>query len=184
MANAIRVVYALAIGIFVVMTVAFGLVSFYQQPDRPEFPRVAIARPFAQPGAELTEAEKKQVVEFDAAQEAARVEYDAAYEVYRDELATYSRNALALVTLIGLVFIIGGLTAAGALDTLRIGLMLGGLGSLLWGLGYAASDAGSVTMFIAALLALLVLGAFSHPELRARLRRAMRLGETDELLGG
>jgi hypothetical protein len=39
-------------------------------------------------------------------------------------------------------------------------------------------------MFIAALLALLVLGAFSHPALRARLQRALRLGETDELLGG
>jgi hypothetical protein len=106
------------------------------------------------------------------------------YEVYEDEKATYSRNALALVTLIGLVFVIGGITAASAPDTLRIGLMGGGLASLLWGLGYAASDASSVTMFIAALLALLVLGAFSHPALRARLRSTLRLGETDELLRG
>ncbi|HJM74382.1 MAG TPA: hypothetical protein QGI71_00745 [Dehalococcoidia bacterium] len=122
MAVAIRVGYALAIGIFVLMTVASGLVSFYQQPDAPDFPRVTgVARPFAQPGVELTEAEKKQVAEFDAAQEAAQVEYDAAYELYKDELATYSRNALAVVTLIGLAFIVGGLTVAGALDTLRIG---------------------------------------------------------------
>ena len=51
-------------------------------------------------------------------------------------------------------------------------------------MGYAGSAAGSVTMFIAGLLALLVLGGFSHPTLRARLRGALRLGERDELLGG
>ena len=189
MANAIRAIYALAIGIFVVMTVAFGVVSFYEQPERPQFSRLTtVARPLTQPGVELSEAEKTQLAEWqaaqEAAQEAARVEYDAANEIYEDEMAIYSRNALALVTLIGLVFIIAGITVAGALDTLRIGLMVGGLASLLWGLGYAASDAGSVTMFIAALLALLVLGAFSHPTLRARLRGALRLGERDELLGG
>lgn len=184
MATAIRVIYSLAIGIFVVMTVAFGVVSFYEQPDRPDFPRVtAVARPVG-PEASMTAEEKQQLVEFEAAQEAARVEYDAAYEIYEDEMATYSRNALALVTAIGLVFIVGGMTAARALDTLRIGLMIGGLVSLLWGLTYAASNAGSVTMFIAALLALLVLGAFSHPGLRTRLGRTLRLGETDELLGG
>lgn len=185
MATAIRVIYALAIGIFVVMTIAFGIVSFYEQPERPEYPRrTTVARPLTQPGVELSEAEKTQLAEWQAAQEAAQeassMEYDAANEIYEDEMAIYSRNALALVTLIGLVFIVGGMTAARALDTLRIGLMVGGLGSLLWGLGYAASDAGSVTMFIAALLALVVLGAFSHPGLRARLARTLRLGDTDE----
>jgi hypothetical protein len=44
MANAIRAIYALAIGIFVVMTVAFGVVSFYQQPERPEYPRITPSR--------------------------------------------------------------------------------------------------------------------------------------------
>ncbi len=180
MATAIRVVYALAIGIFVVMTVAFGIVSFYEQPERPEFPRLTVARPLVTQGAEPSEVEKRQIEESEAEQEAARVEYDAANAIYEDEMAIYSRNALALVTLIGLVFIVGGMTAARALDTLRIGLMVGGLVSLLWGLGYAASDAGSVTMFIAALLALIVLGAFSHPALRARLARTLRLGDTDE----
>lgn len=184
MATAIRVIYALAIAVFVVMTVGFGIVSFYEQPDRPDFPqRIAVARPVG-PEASFTEEEKQQLIEYEAEQEANRVEYDAALEIYQDELAIYNRNVAALVTAIGLVFIVGGMTAARALDTLRIGLMIGGLVSLLWGLTYAASNAGSVTMFIAALLALLVLGGFSHPGLRARLGRTLRLGETDELLGG
>jgi hypothetical protein len=72
MAIAIRSVYALTIGIFVVMTVAFRVIGFYQRPERPDFPRIAaVARPITQPGVELSEAEKKQLAEYQAAQDAA-----------------------------------------------------------------------------------------------------------------
>ena len=52
------------------------------------------------------------------------------------------------------------------------------------GLAYAGPDAGSGMIFVAAPVVLLVLGSLNHPALRDRLRRALRLGEADDLLSG
>lgn len=95
---------------------------------------------------------------------------------------------LAGVTVAGALLIVAGLTAAAVLDVLRIGLMFGGLLTVLWGLAYgAAGSAGSGTMFVAALAVLAVLAvlaALSHPALRQRFRGALRLGGPDDLLAG
>ena len=92
---------------------------------------------------------------------------------------------LAGVTVAGALLIVAGLTAAAVLDVLRIGLMFGGLLTVLWGLAYGvAGSAGSGTMFVAALAVLAVLAALSHPALRQRFRGALRLGGPDDLLAG
>ena len=119
-----------------------------------------------------------------AAAEEARKAYDDAYEAYRQERADHVRRVLVAVMVIAAALLVAGVTAGAAVDVLRIGLMLGGLFTALWGLAYAAGDAGSGTMFVVALVVLLVLGSLSHPALRNRFRRALRLGHADDLLSG
>jgi len=176
-----RVIYVLGIALLVAMTAGFGLVTFYPEPDAPQYPidkrLPPIAAPaVAAPGATPTPEEIKQ----QELARAAQIAYDVAWEQHQRDIQTHHRNALAVAVALGLVFLVGGILAAGALDVLRVGVMLGGLFTILWGLIYAASEAGSGTMFVAALLALVVLGSVATPGVRSRLPFA---GSADELLG-
>jgi hypothetical protein len=165
--TAARLIYVLAIGVLVAMTVGFGVVTFIPEPDPPEYPFFPIpARPAD--GTSVTPTEEEQI----AAQEA----YDKAYREYEQEREEQRRIALGVTIPIALAFILAGLLATHALDVLRVGLMLGGLFSLIWGLIYAASEAGNGAMFVAALIALIVLGGVSVGPVRARVQSALRLG--------
>ncbi len=186
MSTAIRVVYAVAIGVFVVLTVGFGAVTFAPGPERPEYPSdaraVAVAVPPDRAPSSQTEEERAAAEQQRAEDEEARKAYDAAYESYRQERGDHLRRVLIAVMVIVAALLVAGVTVGAAVDVLRIGMMLGGLFTALWGLAYAAEDAGSGTMFVVALAVLLVLSSLSSPALRDRFRRALRLGHADDLL--
>lgn len=188
MSTAIRVVYAVAIGVFVVLTVGFGAVTFAPGPERPEFPTgprvVGVALPPDRDPSSTTDEERAAAEKQRAEDEEAKKAYDTAYESYRQERADHLRRVLVAVMLVAAALLVAGVTVGAAVDVLRIGMMIGGLFTALWGLAYAAEDAGSGTMFVVALVVLLVLGSLSSPALRHRLRRALRLGPADDLLSG
>ena len=188
MPTAIRIIYALAVGVFVVLTVAFGTLTFAPGPERPEFPeklRFAEPRPVPLPEERpLTPAQAPPPAEEDAAATAAREQYEDDSEQYREDRRTHRRRVLAAAAVLGGALVVAGIAVAGAIDVMRVGLMLGGLFTVLWAFAYAGGDAGSGTMFVAALAVLIVLGGLSHPALRGRLRGALRLGGADDLLSG
>ena len=186
MPTAIRIIYSVAVGVFVVLTVAFGTLTFAPGPERPEFPaelRFAEPRPLPEERP-LTPAQARPPADEDAAATAARQAYDDDIEQYREDRRTHRRRVLAAAAVLGGVLVVAGIAVAGAIDVMRIGLMLGGLFTVLWAFAYAGGDAGSGTMFVAALAVLTVLAGLSHPALRGRLRGALRLGASDDLLSG
>lgn len=184
MNTTIRVVYAVAIGIFVTLTVGFGTVTFFGGPEAPDFPREARSPLPVKPAEGAPQANATPTPVEIRESEQARVDYDDAYEQYRDDRAVHRRRVLAGVVVLGGTLLVVGVAVAGLVDVLRVGLMLGGLLTVIWGLIYAASDAGSGTLFVAALGVLVVLAAFSQPGVRARFRRVLRLDGADELLSG
>ena len=82
MATAIRIVYALAIGVFVVLTVGFGTVTFFPDPEQPEFPaelRALRPRPAGEERA-VEPARPPAGGDERPAASAARLAYDDAYQ--------------------------------------------------------------------------------------------------------
>ena len=168
-----RTLYLLALALLTVMTVGFGTVTFYPGPTMPEYPAPRIAKPA--PDGTPTAAEVQ-------AQNEAQAKYDAEFKVYREANRQHARAELAVVTAIGVAILIGGLVASAGSDVLRVGLMLGGIFTVIWGLAKNASEAGSGVMFAVAALGLIALALFSLATPRRVIARAFRLSGTD-LLG-
>lgn len=175
MQDAARWLYALAVGLFVVMTVGFGVVTFFPDPKAPQqfIPKPAV--PASAPGAAPAPALPPPADEQEA--------FQRTYEQYQQDRSEHRRVALAIITIIAVGFVVGGVLATRALDVLGIGLMLGGLFTMLWGLVYAAADAGSGTMFGAALVALLVMIGLGVPAIRQRLQHALFPRGDGDVLG-
>ena len=186
MATAIRVLYAIAVGVFVMLVVVFGTLTFFPDPDEPEYPRIDPPRIVPAATAVATPATGEKIEPTPTAEELefqqAMADYNEAYEQWSDDRDAHRRRVLAGITLGGATFIVAGIAVARALDVLRVGLMLGGVLSVLWGLAYSADAAGSGAAFIAALAVLAALLALGHGPTRHRLRRLLRLGEGDDLL--
>ena len=166
MQSTVRFLYALAVAIFLVLTVAFGTLTFYPGPDAPRYPEPS----FPTAAVEKPDAE-------------AKLDYQAQYEAYDAKRADHRRNVLLIATVLAALAIVAGIAAGRALDVLRVGLMLGGLFTVMWALIYAGGEAETGVLFITALLVLLVLVALSQARARAWLGRTFRLGDEDDLLG-
>ena len=168
-----RTLYLLALALLTVMTVGFGTVTFYPgptMPEHPQSPRIVRPAPGTPTAAEVQ------------AQNEAQAKYDAEFKLYREANRQHARAELAVVTAIGVAILIGGLVASAGPDVLRVGLMLGGIFTVVWGLAKNASEAGSGVMFGVAALGLIALGLFSLATPRDVIARTFRLGGSD-LLG-
>jgi hypothetical protein len=173
MQSAVRFLYAIAVATFLVLAIAFGILTFYPSPEAPQYP-AALVVPASKSGAP---------VPAEATPTAAQQAYEQQYQAYQSDRADHHRNVLLIATLLAAVAIVAGIAAAGALDVLRVGLMLGGLFTVLWALVYAGGEASTGVLFVAALLVLGILVALSQARARAWLGRTLRLGEGDDLLG-
>lgn len=168
-----RILYILALALLTVMTVGFGVVTFYPGPTMPEYPITApkISAPSATPTA------AEQQAEIDT-----QNRYQADQKAYTVANKAHARIELSIVTGIGVLILLAGLVAAAAPDVLRVGLMLGGIFTVVWGLIANANAAGSGVMFAVAALAMVILGAFSLGAPRRMLGRVFGGGGAD-LLG-
>ncbi|HJM88503.1 MAG TPA: hypothetical protein QF624_02610 [Dehalococcoidia bacterium] len=174
MPTAIRVIYALAIGVFVVLTVGFGGVTFFPGPESPDFDTGP--RPVA-----TVDDKGVRTLPTEAELEAQR-ERDDAYDEWRDERDAHHRRMLAGVVVAGGLLILAGVAATALVDVLRIGFMLGGLFTVLWGLAAFSDGVGSGARFAVALLTLAVLASLAQPGIRKRVRNALRISDSDDLL--
>lgn len=171
MRTAIRFLYATAIALFLSLAIGFGTLTFYPGPERPEYP-IAIERkappaPNATPDPQETETLRK---------------FDEDNKQFAKDEKVHHRNVLLLVTALSALALIVGVVAAGALDVLRAGVMLGALFSVIWALMYGANSAGKGAVFVAALVVLVLLAALSTDRVRAWLGRTLRLGAGEDLL--
>lgn len=174
MQTAARTLYVVALALLIVMTIGFGQVTFYPGPDAPTDTMMASRiAPDGTKAAPTVDAET---------QRKQQEEYDRVWEQYRQAQRHHARNALAIATTLGVLVLIGGVVASASPEVLRVGMMLGGIFTVAWGLISTAENAGSGTMFAVALLAMIALALFGLPGPRRILQRTFRLSGAD-LLG-
>jgi hypothetical protein len=160
----LKLLYAAAITTLFILFVAFGIRTFYGPPQMPEFPQppdgIFTPLPPALPGAPPVELTPQQQ-EYKEAQE----RYQAEYDEYVDDLERYHAIVFAAAALIGVAAVAGGVALQPRLDALRLGLVGGGLGTLIYGVIQAEGDAddlGAAAVFVvvAAGLILVVAAGF------------------------
>jgi hypothetical protein len=156
----LKLLYAAAITALIVLLVAFGIRTFYGPPEMPEYPlqpgRAYYPPAPATPGIpqeELTPAQ----IEYQEAQD----RYQDAYEAYAKDLRRYHAIVFALAALAAVAAVAGGVALSSRLDALRLGLVGGGLGTLIYGVIQAEGDiddlgAAAVFVIVAAGLVLVV----------------------------
>ncbi len=175
-----RVAYSLAVAILFVLVVVVGVRSFYEGPDDPGYPapRFAKVGPTAvepiycdpdgscfKGGALLTAVDEAQLTaeERQILQEAR--DFNRLRADYEDERAAYHRNVFILASILGAAAIAAGVALFRRVDALPLGLVLGGIGVVIFGWAQAAEDFGEIGMaplFVVALVALLVVMASGY----------------------
>jgi hypothetical protein len=126
----LKLLYAGAVATLIVLFVAFGIRTVYGPPEMPEFPQNLRGsfQPFpANPNDPLTPEQQ----EYRDAQE----RYQGAYRLYEEDLERYRSIVLGLCTLFGVLAVAGGIV-----DALRLGLVGGGLFTLIYGVVQAEGD--------------------------------------------
>ena len=169
----IKLIYAGAIAALLILLIAFGIRTFYAPPQAPEFPKFEPGfRPYVpvQPGVEPAvqlPPPTPQQLEFEQAQR----DYQAAYERYADDRAEYRSRVFIIAAVLGIVAVAGGLYLPARLDAIRLGLVAGGLGTILYAVAQAGGDldrAGAAVVFIVAAIGLALVMAAGYRWLSAR----------------
>lgn len=131
----LKLLYAGAVATLIVLFVAFGIRTVYGPPEAPEFPQFPRGsfQPFPPNQGEPLTPEQ---LEYQEAQE----RYQEEYEKYTDDLERYHSVVLGLCTLFGVVAVAGGIVLKPRFDALRLGLVGGGLFTLIYGVIQAEGD--------------------------------------------
>ena len=143
----------------IVLMVAFGIRTVYTPPEEPPYPESSPNMRFAMPVPPPASAgaEAPPLTPVQAAYEQEQERYREAYERYREDRADYRRNVFLAAALAAVAFIAGGIAADARLDALRLGLVAGGLGTLIYGVAQAGGDLGETApafIFVVALAGL------------------------------
>ncbi len=110
--TAIKVIYALVVGILLALLVGFGIATFYQSPD--------------------------------------------SWRIYAQE--TYNRNVFIIAYACGFVFLVLGVVLKPKFNVMRISLLVGGSGIMIYAFGRGGGAIGNSGIFgaIAAILIVLI----------------------------
>jgi hypothetical protein len=165
MTTLIKLFYAAAIAALLVLLVAFGIRTFYAAPKQPQFPEppASIRGRFAPPPPPMLEPGVIPTPTADQlAYEEEQQRFQEEYEVYQEKLTDYRRNVFLVAAIVGVAAIAGGLLLQSRLDAIRLGLVTGGLATILYAVAQAGEDLdefGSAVIFAVALIGLsLVIG--------------------------
>lgn len=133
----IRVIYVLTITAFLIMLVAFGISAFYQPPESPEYSCTPMPIPVGQtapsPGTPEYEEWQKQQEEWEKCNE----ENSKLWEPYNESMKDYYRNVFFISYPCGLLFVVLGLALRPRLDVIKPGLLLGGMGTIIYAIAQA-----------------------------------------------
>lgn len=152
----IKVIYVLTITAFLIMLVAFGISAFYQPPEHPEYidctlASIILRQPAPSYGTPEYEEWQEQQEEWEECQE----ENSKLREAYYASMEGYHRNVFFIAYPCGLLFIVLGLVLRPKLETIRPGLLLGGMGTIIYAI--AQSDLSSEFRFAGVAVGLVVL---------------------------
>ena len=161
MTTLIKLFYAGAITALLILLVAFGVRTFYEPPEQPRFPEPSVGfRPVAPALSDTTQIEPTPE---QRAYEDEQRRYQEEFRRYAEKRAPYRRNVFLVAAAIGIAAVAAALALDPRLDAMRLGVVTGGLGTLLYGVIQANGDldeSGPALIFAVALIGLaLILGA-------------------------
>lgn len=190
MQNAFRFGYSLAVAILFVLFVILGIRTFYDEPEGPEHPEERFgfepfpAGPiFCEPdgrcfndrtGEELNEEEARQArqeqIEREEESQREFEEFETERQAFiSDERAPYHRNVFIVAQLLGVAAIAVGLYLFRRVEGIPLGLLLGGLGVVIFGWAQAVEDFGEIGMaplFVTVTIGLAIVLAAGYQFLR------------------
>ncbi|MFU8795963.1 MAG: hypothetical protein ACNA7X_01520 [Dehalococcoidia bacterium] len=138
----VRVLYVLGIAVLLVLLVILGVEAFYPGPSYPDYPDWAGGPPFGTPEYEEWWQERQR-------------EWDRVDEEYRQELSLYHRNVFLVVLPLGALVAVGGTFFRRRLSIFGAGLVLGGMGTMIYAI--VPSELDSLLRFVGIAVALAVL---------------------------
>lgn len=133
----IRYIYTFFVGLFLAIFVGMGIAVFYAAPKSPESPNFY--------GKELTLQEQEQQKAFDVKQKA-----------WDKEMQHYNRNASVIILSCAVVVLATSLLLAEKLGVIADGLLLGGIFTLLYGVGRGMAADSNKYRFLVATVGLVV----------------------------
>jgi hypothetical protein len=163
------------VAILFVLFVILGTRTFYAEPDTPRFPEptrfpiklllscdVQAGTCFdpQAPGAPISLEEARRLYPAEvAAQEEANIaqqEYQTSYQNYVGDRADYHRNVFILASILGVLAVAAAVYLFRRVDAMPLGLLLGGIGVIIFGWVQAAEDFDEIGM--APLFAVVAIG--------------------------
>ncbi len=129
----IKFVYALFVGILLSVFVGVGILTFYPEPKYPEHPGLRV---------ELTTLNASPVGDLLRTQQDAQ--YQESMDQYRKDMSVYNRNVSIIAVVAAVLFMATGLALASRIHILSDGAVLGGVLTLIYGMGrsFGVDDSG------------------------------------------
>ena len=145
----LRVIYVVAIAVVLVLLVIAGIHAFYPPPPYPDYPEYPVY-PDPLPAYNSTEYE-----EWQQQWREAEEKYQQALEEYHEAAAVHDRNIFFIVLPLGAVFAVGGTFIRRRVDIFGAGLVLGGIGTMIFAI--VSDDLDNTLRFIGIAVVLTVL---------------------------
>lgn len=139
----LKALYILIIGLLFAFVVGLGFSAFYPAPQYPAYP---VKLESINPEKELTAEDK-----------AARQQYDNESKTFMDVNERYNVNLSIGLIVVALITIAVSILGLGKIEIIGDGVTLGGVFTLLYGLGRAVAGGDEKIRFVAALVGLVVI---------------------------
>lgn len=130
----LKLIYTVFLGVILAIFVGVGVSVFYPEPEYPEAPDIVKYGPY----------ENRTPVQ--NAQEEAYNRKVATFE--EDEMQPYNRNVSIIATVVAVLFLVVGVMYSQKLDVVADGMLLGGIFTLLYGMGRGIASQDEVFRFI------------------------------------
>ncbi len=162
MQTAFKLAYSLTVAILFVLFVILGTRTFYDEPEGPMYPTLpppVMAEPAQgrepvgaeliycerdgrcfKGGQELTAEEETKLTEEERRYVQEQREFQEQWQEYEGERADYHRNVFILANGLGVAAVAAGLYLFRRVEAMPLGLVLGGLGVVIYGWVEAAED--------------------------------------------
>ena len=149
MQTVFKVVYSLVVAILFVLSVILGTRTLYAEPDTPQYqyppargPEPAYCDPDGRcfkAGRELTEADEASLTQEERT-------YVQEQQQFAEDRRDYHRNVFMLAAVLGVAAVAVGLYLFRRVEAMPLGLLLGGLGVVIFGWVQTAEDYGEIGM--------------------------------------
>ncbi len=138
----IKSLYIVAIGLLLAAFIGFGVDTFYTSPKFPEYPTDLQYNTSEKMSAEQTQRQK---------------DYDKQMKDYEKKMSSYNQNVSVILIAFSVVLLAASLIGLSKLAVIGDGVTLGGVFTLLYGIGRAFASEEATFRFMAVAVALVII---------------------------